>query len=60
MKIRTSYLLQAGLTVAFLSALIVAYVGLENAEGELSKAHTNRYASYLLADELRQSSDDLT
>ena len=60
LKIRTSYLLQAGLTVAFLSALIVAYVGLENAEGELSKAHTNRYTSYLLADELRQSSDDLT
>ncbi|MBI3503812.1 MAG: methyl-accepting chemotaxis protein [Proteobacteria bacterium] len=31
-----------------------------DATAAISKAHENRYASYLLADELRQSSDDLT
>ncbi len=30
------------------------------ANHEVAKAHTDRYHSYLLADELRQSSDDLT
>mgnify|MGYP000875046152 CR=1 FL=1 len=34
--------------------------GLNNASETASKAHSDRYKSYLLADELRQSSDDLT
>jgi methyl-accepting chemotaxis protein len=42
--------------------LIVAFCvqGLQHASGLVSQAYSDRYHSYLLADELRQSSDDLT
>ncbi|QJE73937.1 HAMP domain-containing protein [Aerophototrophica crusticola] len=43
------------------AALMVAgYVLMNRAQGEVGAAYKSRYDSYLLADELRQSSDDLT
>ena len=52
------------LTVAILGATLVLggifIAGLQAASDAVSQAHSNRYQSYLLADELRQSSDDLT
>ena len=46
-------------------AVVLAIAGfciykLSEASGNLAQAHTTRYDSYLLADEMRQSSDDLT
>jgi len=41
-------------------ALVVALFGLLQANQAVRDAYRNRYASFLLADELRQSSDDLT
>jgi methyl-accepting chemotaxis protein len=49
----------AGLA-AILVALIVTWSLVETAQGELQQRFQERYQSYLLADELRQSSDDLT
>ena len=49
--------------VALTVALAIAgfcIVQLKLASEETAHAHTSRYASYLLADEMRQSSDDLT
>ncbi|MDY3133262.1 MAG: methyl-accepting chemotaxis protein [Campylobacter lanienae] len=39
---------------------LIALVGVIGVQGELIEASEKRYQSYLLADELRQSSDDLT
>lgn len=41
-------------------ALVVAEIQLARSNNALNEAYANRYQSYLLADELRQSSDDLT
>lgn len=41
-------------------SLIVTAVLFNKSTNDLATAHENRYKSYLLADELRQSSDDLT
>lgn len=60
MKIRTSYLLLVGLMALFLGAVITSYYLFDQAERRLQAAYNSRYDSYLLADELRQSSDDLT
>jgi len=47
--------------VALCGAVVAgAFVALLSAEGDLAAAQDNRHHSYLLADELRQSSDDLT
>ena len=47
--------------IAVLVVLLGAAVGrLEKASEAVTRANESRYASYLLADELRQSSDDLT
>jgi methyl-accepting chemotaxis protein len=47
--------------VALLSGLTLSgLVMLRRAEDALKQAHQSRYSSYLLADELRRSSDDLT
>jgi serine phosphatase RsbU (regulator of sigma subunit) len=43
-----------------LAALIASSVLLLDASQKVNQAHSIRYQSYLLADELRQSSDDLT
>lgn len=47
----------SGVLVAALVVTFAAYVWSENL---IDRAHEQRFASYLLADELRQSSDDLT
>ncbi|ABE37393.1 chemotaxis sensory transducer [Rhodopseudomonas palustris BisB5] len=50
----------------FLGLALIVFLNLssfflyQGAQGEISEAQTSRYQSYLLADELRQSSDDLT
>ena len=53
-----------GATIAIVGASLIGIgaciYGLNNASEASSKAHADRYKSYLLADELRQSSDDLT
>ncbi|HLA35230.1 MAG TPA: HAMP domain-containing protein, partial [Rhodocyclaceae bacterium] len=50
-----------GVTVAILMGLIVlTSYSLNSSYQELRRAEQSRYQSYLLADELRQSSDDLT
>lgn len=41
-------------------ALILIQISLSSSTKALNEAYANRYTSYLLADELRQSSDDLT
>ena len=43
-----------------MAALAFCIVRLGGATNDVAKAYETRYASYLLADELRQSSDDLT
>ncbi|MES2259439.1 MAG: methyl-accepting chemotaxis protein [Pseudomonadota bacterium] len=48
------------LVAAMMLMLIGAMYQLRNASDAVATATSNRYASYLLADELRQSSDDLT
>lgn len=52
-------ILLSGIAVA-MAGLAFCIVRLGVATGEVAAAHEARYASYLLADELRQSSDDLT
>ncbi|PWC87241.1 chemotaxis protein [Azospirillum sp. TSH100] len=50
----------APLLIAAFSANILSFFLLSKANDSLSSAQATRYNSYLLADELRQSSDDLT
>jgi class 3 adenylate cyclase/HAMP domain-containing protein len=47
-------------TTIFAGAISVLAIWLTNTEALVEKAQQRRYTSYLLADELRQSSDDLT
>ena len=56
---RTSISLAATLALAC-GAMLIALYNMETAENELLAAEEARHKSYLLADELRQSSDDLT
>jgi methyl-accepting chemotaxis protein len=46
--------------VASLAAVIISWLLYSSAQTSMQDAHKIRYQSYLLADELRQSSDDLT
>ena len=55
-----SFIKNVGGTGALLLALIGAFAALMLAVNSAEKAETQRYVSYLLADEMRQSSDDLT
>ncbi|HEX5843208.1 MAG TPA: methyl-accepting chemotaxis protein, partial [Pseudomonas sp.] len=48
------------LIAATFLALLYAFFAMKQAASELRQVGDNRYTSYLLADELRQSSDDLT
>ncbi|KLN59160.1 hypothetical protein WH96_19285 [Kiloniella spongiae] len=41
-------------------ALLMAYLLYQKAQEEISSSYESKYLSYLLADEMRQSSDDLT
>lgn len=56
---RMILLLLMGIAVA-MAGLAFCIMRLGAATNEVAAAHETRYASYLLADELRQSSDDLT
>ncbi len=47
-------------TLAFLSCILALSILAQRADKEVSQRAELRYRSYLLADELRQSSDDLT
>ena len=53
------FLIFASIFILLVGSLLTFYNILKN-EKEIAKAETKRYESYLLADELRQSSDDLT
>ncbi len=60
MSLKKVFLPLYGLSILILLALIAFTYLLFQTENELEKAQITRYESYLLADELRQSSDDLT
>jgi PAS domain S-box-containing protein len=49
-----------GLTVAMFAVLVIAFAVYVAAEKQVDRANELRLQSFLLADELRQSSDDLT
>ena len=53
------FLIFSSIFILLISILIIFYNILKN-EKQIAKAELKRYESYLLADELRQSSDDLT
>jgi len=48
------------LTIGMFAVFVVAFVIYLYEERQIDRAHENRYQSYVLADVLRQSSDDLT
>ena len=52
--------LQLAFTILLLAALVVAFVAYTRAEKAIDRANEQRILSQLLADKLRQSSDDLT
>ncbi|MCC5976746.1 MAG: HAMP domain-containing protein [Salinarimonas sp.] len=56
---RLTTLITTSLILSILAVVGAAYLYM-SATGELHRAHQQKYHSYLLADELRQSSDDLT
>ena len=60
LKLKTIYIGLCGLTAFLLLILFFSALRLQSLSDAQSAAHLARYQSYLLADELRQSSDDLT
>jgi len=56
----TPFARQLHLTVAMLVAVVLGFALYVSFEKDIDRANLQRYQSYLLADELRQSSDDLT
>ena len=52
-------LLAIGFTV-LMATLIITFLNLTSNQDKISLSHRDQFQSYLLADELRQSSDDLT
>ena len=58
--IKTTFIVLASLSVVAGIATGFAMIKSRSASEEQTAAYDNRYRSYLLADELRQSSDDLT
>jgi methyl-accepting chemotaxis protein len=58
--IKTTFIVLSSLSVVAGLATAFAMIKSRNASVEEAAAYDNRYQSYLLADELRQSSDDLT
>ncbi|CBL46497.1 Probable methyl-accepting chemotaxis [gamma proteobacterium HdN1] len=60
MSIRKLFILLTATIFVLMAAIIGVTRLLNQAHDELSQAQESRYTSYLLADELRQSSDDLT
>ncbi len=60
MSIQRTFLLLLGLILVDLVALVVVSLLSSATHDSIADAESRRYASYKLADELRQSSDDLT
>ena len=60
LSIRRIFYILASLSIVFSMLSIVSLIFKQQAELEIAEAHKQKYQSYLLADELRQSSDDLT
>ena len=59
-SLRASFGIVCGLLALSCVLLLIGWKVNFDAQVEVSAAHESRYRSYLLADELRQSSDDLT
>ncbi len=60
MKFTTLFYAIFGVIITVVILNLVALLGVISVQGELIEASEKRYQSYMLADELRQSSDDLT
>jgi signal transduction histidine kinase/DNA-binding response OmpR family regulator len=60
MSIRTTFLLMAMALAVLLGSILYVMIRLVENQQELAASETRHYESYKLADELRQSSDDLT
>lgn len=60
MKIRNQFALLAATTVVAITGLVASLYGYAGAAGAMTEAYNQKYTSYLLADNFRQSSDDLT
>jgi len=60
LRIRTQFVIATGVTIGALAALAVSLSIYSSSNARVTEAHKKSYESYLLADELRQSSDDLT
>jgi len=60
LSIKKIFLASFIVTLALAALTIVAMLRVSGMEAEAAAASSKRYQSYLLADELRQSSDDLT
>ncbi|SUX56223.1 methyl-accepting chemotaxis protein [Chromobacterium vaccinii] len=60
LSIKSLLAASAGLTILLLSLVLLCTFQLQQALGTQARAESQRYQSYLLANELRQSSDDLT
>jgi methyl-accepting chemotaxis protein len=58
--IKTTFAVLAGLSIVAGVVTGLSIVKSRSASGDEATAYQTRYHSYLLADELRQSSDDLT
>ena len=60
MSVRATFLAIAVAILAILGSLLTVMAGVVRNQRELTASEMRRYESYQLADELRQSSDDLT
>ncbi|MGP1667012.1 MAG: hypothetical protein ACTS5I_14090, partial [Rhodanobacter sp.] len=60
LTLRMKFMLLIGLLLVTIGVLAFTQWGLNRATQSISQAHEQRYHAYQLADEFRQSSDDLT
>ncbi|WP_322995929.1 methyl-accepting chemotaxis protein [Castellaniella sp.] len=60
LSLKQKFIILSGLLLLTTGVIIVSQWVVIKANNEIMRAYQNRYTSYLLADELRQSSDDLT
>ncbi len=60
MRIKQFFIISSAATIVVAAGLILSLWLYGKAETQVKAAHVSQYRSYLLADEVRQSSDDLT
>ena len=60
MRIKTQFIILASVTGAAIAGLVGSLWGYAGATADITAAYDQKYRSYLLADNFRQSSDDLT